>query len=69
MMMDLDRKDLISLAKGTTPNYDVMDKKGIKENGSYNASCGSWSWNYLAFNNLTDEEIIEVYMTCKKSWE
>lgn len=69
MKLDLDKKDLISLAKGTSPNYSVMNNPLIKKHGSYNASYGDWNWDYTAFEECSEEQILEIYKLCKNSWE
>jgi len=68
MILDLNRDDLISLAKGATPNYKAMDHHMVKDNGKYEASYGRWSWNYNAFSDYTEEEIVITYNICKNSW-
>jgi len=68
MKLDLNKKDLISLAKGTSPNYAAMKIPKIKENGVFEGSYGRWTWNYDAFENLTEEEIYNIYLICRESW-
>ena len=68
MKLDLDRNDLISLAKGTWPNYSVMNEKVIKENGKMDGQGNSWRWDFLAFQNMSDQDIYETYLMCKNSW-
>lgn len=69
MQLDLDKQDLISLAKGTVPNYLVMSNPIIKKQGSFNSSQGDWNWNYIAFEECSEEEILSVYQVCKDSWK
>ena len=69
MQIELDRIDLISLAKGTSPNYSVMDNRLIKKHGSFNGSKGNWKWKYNAFTECSEEEILEIYYLCKNSWK
>ena len=50
MTVELDRKDIISLLRGTTPPYSVMNKIP-KELGSYiGGFVDSWHWNYIDEN-------------------
>lgn len=65
MNVNLDKIDLISLAKGTSPNFSIMDNRSILKYGNYN---GSWKWNYNAFKDCTEEEILKIYYLCKNSW-
>lgn len=69
MKIILDRKDIISLAKGTSPNYDIMEDNIISKNGTFNGSQGYWEWEWNAFEDLTEDEIYKVYLKCKHSWE
>lgn len=69
MKLDLDREDLISLAKGQIPNYSAMDNPKISAHGSFAASYGRWDWNYCSFEKCSDEEIFEIYNICKQSWK
>lgn len=69
MELQLTKEDLITLVKGTSPNYSVMDHPLIKANGTY---CGGfkdeWSWNYSFDKTLTEEQLLEMYKICKASW-
>jgi len=70
MLVDLDRESLIHLAKGVEPYYSVMDHPLVKANGSYTGGhLDRWDWSWRAFENLSDEEILEVYNLCRNSWK
>lgn len=68
MKVDLDRKDIIALLKGTMPNYNVMDN--IPEDlGRYvGGFVDTWKWEYLIPDKYTDEELFNFYLMCKHSW-
>ena len=68
LKLDLDKKDLISLVKGTDPNLSVMGHPKISCCGNYRVKYSSWEWNCRAFEKYTDEEIYEIYKICKNSW-
>lgn len=70
MNVELDRKDIISLLRGTTPAYSVMDKIP-KELGSYvGGFVDSWQWNYISENvSYSDEQLYDLYLMCKNSWK
>lgn len=70
MTVGLDRKDIISLLKGTSPNYSVMDKIP-KDLGSYvGGFVDDWKWNNISENvPYTDEYLYELYLMCKNSWK
>lgn len=68
MIADLDRKDIISLMKGTTPNYDVMSKIP-KDLGDYIGGFSErWEWAYCVSDKYTDRELFNIYLMCKNSW-
>lgn len=69
MRVKLDRKDIISLLVGSTPNYSVMDKIP-KELGSYvGGFVDDWKWNYISVNTpYSDEYLYNLYLMCKNSW-
>jgi len=69
MILDLDKKDLISLVKGISPYDSVWNNPLINENGDYSASYSNWDWNYGTFENCSEEKIYEIYMICKNSWK
>lgn len=62
----LDHEDLISLVKGTGPNYSVMKEFGHL--GQYSDPIG-WRWDSAKLDRLTDEQLFEVYLRCKLSWK
>ena len=68
MNVELDRKDIISLLRGTTPAWSVMDKIP-KELGFYvGGFVGGWQWNYISENvPYSDEYLFNLYLICKNS--
>lgn len=67
MIIEVDRKDLEAMVKGTCPSYDVMNRPLIAANGSYvGGFVDDWKWS-LKFN--TEEELFEMYKVCKNSWK
>ncbi len=69
MKIDLNRDDLINLARSISP-YSIVDDERVMKNGSFKGSYGDrWEWKYNAFHNLSEEEIWSVYQICKASWE
>ena len=67
MKVELDREDLKALVNGSSPNFDEFDNPLVKKAGhSYSDQYGRTSWDEL--NDLTDDEIWELYMVCKNSW-
>ena len=68
MNVELDRKDIISLLRGTSPAWSVMDKIP-KELGSYvGGFVDGWHWNYISENvPYSDEYLFNLYLICKNS--
>jgi hypothetical protein len=68
MNVTLDRKDLLYLVNGIQPDYSIFDNELVKKSGSY---CGGfvdkWSWDYR-LNELNDQELWDLYVLCKNSW-
>lgn len=64
---ELDRKDIISLLKGTTPSYSVMNKIP-KELGSFiGGHVERWEWNNFSKDvPYTDEYLYNLYLMCSK---
>ena len=66
MEAKLNREDLVALLKGVVPNWGAMDNPLVKKAGWYFCDYGNSHWKSL--DNLTDEELYECYLICKKSW-
>lgn len=70
MTVDLDRKDIISLLKGISPNYSVMDKIPSKLGSYVGGFVNDWQWNHISDDDTyTDEYLYGLYLMCKKSWK
>ena len=68
MKVELDRKGIISLLRGTTPPYSVMNKIP-KELGYYiGGFVDGWHWNDISENvSYSDEYLFNLYLMCKNS--
>lgn len=67
MNIDLTRDDLRNLVKGCSVNYSGFDHPLVIRAGhSYSDQYGRTTWGSL--NDLTDEELLELYKVCKDSW-
>ncbi len=68
MIVELDREDIISLMKGTEPNYNIMHK--IPEDlGRYvGGFADRWEWDMIIPTQYSDEELYNIYLMCKESY-
>ena len=68
MKIELDRKGLEILVKGSQPYYNEFDNHLVKKAGhDYSDQYGRTSWRNL--DALTDDELYEVYLICRNSWD
>lgn len=69
MKVELTKKDLVCLVKGTSPNYDVMNNETIKKCGRYVGGFhDKWDWEYGFGDDLTDQQLWDMYILCRNSW-
>lgn len=68
MKIELDRKGLEILVKGSQPYYTEFDNPLVKKAGhEYSDQYGKTTWRCL--NKLTGEELYRVYLICRNSWD
>lgn len=68
MTIELDKKTLIILIKGTGCSYTAFNNQLVTKAGhSYSDCYGTTSWSSL--DELTELELYELYLICKNSWE
>ena len=68
MKVDLSREDLINLVKGSRPNYNVIGNEIIEKCGSFYGNYGRWDWNYGFSEDLTEQQLWDMYVLCRDSW-
>jgi len=68
MKIDLDKKGLIDLVKGTSPHYDLFENSIVKLCGTFNGSSGTWSWNEYELEKLNERQLYDLYKSCRSSW-
>lgn len=67
MIVELDRKGLETLVKGSAPYYSGFDEMLVKKAGHYYSDqYGQTAWNSLS--KLSDEELYPLYILCRNSW-
>jgi hypothetical protein len=69
MTVELDRKGLETLVRGTSPHYNLFKDTIIKRMGDYYGGfLDDWKWQYDFPPDITDEQLFEVYQKCRNSW-
>lgn len=70
MTIELTKEVAVDLLKGTTPNYNVMDKIP-KELGRFvGGFVDEWEWyNFSDRVSYSAEELYDLYLICKNSWK
>lgn len=70
MKIELDKEDLICLVKGIYPYYSEVENPLLTKYGRY---CGgfkdSWEWNERELHNLSDVQLLGLFLICKNSWK
>ena len=68
LLIELDRKDLEAMIKGSEHNYHEFNNPLVKLAGhSYSDQYGKTSWSHL--NALTEDELWKLRIICKNSWK
>jgi hypothetical protein len=67
MNIELDRKGLEILVKGSTPYYTQFNHPLVVKAGHHYAEqYGNTTWSNL--ESLKDEELYKLYLICRNSW-
>jgi hypothetical protein len=70
MKVDLNKKDLSTLVRGLEPSYELMEHPKVAKCGKF---CGGfreeWSWNNYFDDNMTEEQLWELYCILTKRKE
>lgn len=70
MIVDLDRKDIISLLRGSNPSYEVMDKIPEKLGHYVGGFKDEWQWYHFSEDcEYSDEYLYDLYLMCENSWK
>jgi len=57
---------LLDLVYSVKPEFKHKDIDIIKNNGTdYNGLIGEWRWTSEKLNNLSKEQLFEIYKICK----
>lgn len=68
MIIDLDKKALISMVCGVTPNFSLFNDPIVEKCGKYNDSYGTWTWDFKELNKLSEESLYDLYNKCINSF-
>jgi hypothetical protein len=68
MTVELDKKALISLVVGQPPHYSIFEYDIIKKCGSYSDNRG-WTWMTIHLEELSEEDLFDLYELCRYSWK
>jgi hypothetical protein len=63
MNITVDKKDLISLVNGSEPSLERMYE--FEKFGDYSASYDSWNWNWYKLEELSNEQLWNLYLDVK----
>ena len=69
MLVKLDKKALISLVSGQQPNYSLFEIPTVKKCGRYSGSYDEWVWHNYILEELSEQELYELYVLCRNSFE
>ena len=68
MKIDLDKKALISLVCGESPDYGLFENKTVKTCGRYSDNRG-WQWADHELEKLNEQQLYDLYKLCRESWD
>jgi len=69
MKVELTRKDLISLVRGKSPYYSVMNDPTVQRCGTYTGGFSdTWTWNSTFDDDLTEKQLWDLYVLCRDSF-
>lgn len=70
MTINVGREDIVRMVLGTAPHYTVFDNDLVKRCGSYIGGFhDGWAWDLNSLDDLTNQELIDLYDICKNSWK
>ncbi len=68
MLVELDKKGLMTLIKGCDVPYELMGHAIANTHGSFNGSHGVFNWHYDCVNSVkfTETELYNFYLELAK---
>lgn len=68
MLIELTQKDLVNMVSGVYPHESIMNHWMVEGRGKL-LDESSWYWNKRILSNLNEQELWDLYVLCKDSWE
>jgi hypothetical protein len=70
MMIDLNKRDIVSLVMGTSPSYSAMDHPLVKATGRYYGGFSDeWVWDQRKLTEMSESDLLKIYRICLDSWD
>lgn len=67
MKIELNKDELIDLVTGVTPVYEWREKMHFFGLGMFSEETQKYIWNDFKLENKTEQELYNLYISCKKS--
>lgn len=61
MVINADKKMLVSMVCGQSPSYELLEHPEIKKLGTFWGSYDRWDWNDDALKQLTEKQLLDIY--------
>lgn len=66
MIVDLDRKDIINLLRGSSPSYEVWNSIPQELGSFHGGMSDGWDWNNINLDApYSDKYLYDLYLKCK----
>jgi hypothetical protein len=69
MLVELDKRDLSLLVMGTKPYYSLFEHPQVKGRGKYYDQTANWDWNTTKLQELSEQELYDLFILCRDSWK
>lgn len=66
MHVELKTDDLLHMVHSVSPTFEQQDEANMKALGRWSNAFDRWIWDNDKLANLTDEELFNLYVTCKR---
>jgi hypothetical protein len=66
--LTLKKEDIINLVLAVAPHYNLFKDESIINSGEYTDNLG-WKWDTHHLKTLDINNLLLMYLKCKKSWK